>query len=241
MLGEVAGKAGFQDPGFQQPWSQQRQQPGQQFAPGILIAQQQQQQRGLQSRRAAQQQPEPQQVVQQLQQMGDMAFNADMTTQMATADMPDDILLFDADMMDMLMERMSQQQSIEMLSPLPSIPSALLTGDSLRHALADPSFAVAMAANSPPIAHAAVAQHLQQQHMQQHQRQAGHLASVAEAAAEMPVSQAAEDVQQGSPGAPLTLLEASRQLQARHMAAGFYPSRSANEMFYVHEFVEWYK
>jgi hypothetical protein len=243
MLGEVAVKADLQDPsfsGFQQPWSQQQQQPGQQFAPGMLTAQQQQQQRGLQYRRAAQQQPEPLQVVQQLQQMGDMAFSADMTAQMATADMPDDILLFDADMMDMLMERMSQQQSIEMLSPLPSIPSALLTGDSLRHALADPNFAAALAQHhSPPPAHDAAAQHYQQQ--QQHQQQAGHLASVAEAASGAPVPQAAEDAQQGSPGAPLTLLEASRQLQARHMAAGFYPSRSVNEMFYVHEFVEWYK
>lgn len=44
---------------------------------------------------------------------------------------------------------------------------------------------------------------------------------------------------QSSPG--VTLLEASRQLQARHMAAGFYPARSANEMFYVHEMVDWYR
>lgn len=236
-----------------QPWPAQQQQGAHPFAmqpspPVVGMLPGQQQQGGaaagqhpfllpLQPRRSALEQPEPQQVVQQLQQMGDIAFGTDLAQQqLATADMPDDILLFDADMMDML-ERLSQQQSVEMLSPLPSIPSALLTGDSLRQALADPAMAAALAAGSPPGAHntAAAGPAAQQQQQQAHQQpggvhggEGGPLAGTAAAAG-------------SPPGSPLTLLEASRQLQARHMAAGFFPSRSANEMFYVHEIVDWYK
>jgi hypothetical protein len=203
------------------------------------MQQQQQQQQQQQPRRSALQQPEPQQVVQQLQQMGDMAFSSDFAAQLATSDMPDDILLFDTDMMDMLMERMSQQPSVEMLSPLPSIPSALLTGDSLRIAMADPTFAAALAGNNPLHgAHAAAAQHLQQQQDMPHQQQHA-LEQEPEPAVAGMAPPASHSSRQSSPG--VTLLEASRQLQARHMAAGFYPARSANEMFYVHEMVDWYR
>mgnify|MGYP001806781439 FL=1 len=215
-------------PTFHASQQQQQRQPG-------MPQQQQHQQQLLQPRRSALQQPEPQQVVQQLQQMGDMAFSADLTVQLATADMPDDVLLFDTDMMDMLMERMSQQQSVEMLSPLPSIPSALLTGDSFRQAIAaDPHFAAAFAANSPPGAHAHVGGAAAGQ--QQPDQYAAHGPGMLD-----PAATAAAGGGQYSPPGPVTLLEASRQLQARHMAAGFYPSRGANEMFYVHEIVDWYK
>jgi hypothetical protein len=223
-----------------QPSLQAPHPPQQQQQQGNMPPPPQQQQQQM---RSAIQHPEPQQVVQQLQQMGDMAFSADLA---GTAAIADDFLLFDADMMDMLMERLSQQQSVEMMSPLPSIPSALLTGDSLRQAIAD--MAGAAAAGGPPAvpAHAPCQDPTAGFVAQQQQQPAGMAAMAAAAAAPasppvVPEVAAPEVDMRRYSGSPPTLLEASRQLQARHMAAGFFPARSANEMFYVHEIVDWYK
>jgi hypothetical protein len=194
-------------------------------------------------------QQQQQQLVQQLQQMGDMAFGTGLDLQQqqqqqqqqfasqAGGLQADDTMLLDDDIMELL-ERASQQHSFDMLSPLPSIPSALLTGDSMRMVLAaEQQQGQAGGGGGLDPAAAGGAAHLQP-HQQQHQQLFGGGAGHDAAAAAGSGGGGGFDF--SSP--PATLLEASRSLQARHRAAGFCPPASSpNEMLYLHEVVDWYR